>query len=158
MAHGVQAHLTGSGLAGHGRPYTAELWDGFDPQAMDRDQALGHYDQVDFVADCPVAATNLSVRDAGNWNIFTGATTTTIGPAAIQGGAVSLFGTTDNHEAYLQRGVIGSRPYALVTTSEVTAWPYHHLARVRRPAALAMGESLLPFWRRIPRARGDARR
>lgn len=131
MAHNVQAALTGSGLGGQGKPYTAELWDGFDPMAMDRDVALGTYDQVDFVNDVPVIATNLAVANFGNWNGFTGLTAATVGPSAIQGGAIELAGTTDNMDVYLQRGPIGSRPYALVYSSEVTAWPYHHLARVR---------------------------
>lgn len=131
MAYHVQPAVTGSGLAGAGRPYTAQLWDGYDPAAMLRDPSLGHFDQVDFVSDVPVVATAQSVANFGEWNAFTAATAATCGPTAIQGGAISLTSATDDMEVYLQRGVIGSRPYALATTSEVTAWPYHHVARVR---------------------------
>lgn len=88
MAYQVIPSLVGSGLAGMGRPYSAELWDGFDPAAMARDPALGHFYQSDFTGDCPVIVTNSAAANFGNWNGFTGATAATVGPIAFHGGAV----------------------------------------------------------------------
>ncbi|KKN30727.1 hypothetical protein LCGC14_0831040 [marine sediment metagenome] len=49
MAHGVVPALTGDGTLGIGRGFTAQLWDGFDPQAMDRDPGVGWYEEDNFM-------------------------------------------------------------------------------------------------------------
>lgn len=146
MSHAVQPAVNSGGLAGAGRQYTAELWDGYDPAAMLRDPTIGHFDQVDFASTpCPIVATNLALANfAGGWTGFTGATASTVGPASIQGGVCELTSATDNMDTYLQRSTlgvvngIGGRPYAFVTSNEVTAWPYHHLARIRFECRLAV--------------------
>jgi hypothetical protein len=136
----VQTALTeGSGIAGAGRPYTAELWDGFDPGAMDRDPALGHYFQDDFMCPPTFAANSAAGSVFGNYNGFTNATAGgTIGGAGLQGGGVKIANTTTSEMSSLQMGAVAGLPFVLATAAEDDTWPYHHVSRVRMEARFAV--------------------
>jgi len=131
MAHGVQPTLVGSGLGGIGRGFTPELWDGFDPQAMDRDPGLGFYEQDDFMCPptFPVATTTALV--SGKYRaVTTTGTGGTIADGAAQGGALDLTcGATADSEAYLQSGL--SHILASADEPGTGTYPFHHVARVR---------------------------
>lgn len=131
MAHGVQPQLTGSNTLGHGREFTAELWDGYDPQAMDRDPSLGFYDQDDFMNPPNFPANTAITALSGKYKALT---TNNTGCQIValpgQGGILSLehaASSGDNDEAYLQSG----RSHILALADEDDTFPYHHVARVR---------------------------
>lgn len=134
MAYGVQPKVTGSGIAGQGRPYAAKMWDGYDPTTIDR-MGQGWYFQDDFNESAPVFAANsaAATRDLmGRYHGMTDATAgTTILPIAGQGGVIELASTTDNEVAGLQFGYTTERPLMLTTGIEDDTWPYHHLSRIR---------------------------
>ena len=131
MAHGVQPQLTGSNTLGHGREFTAEVWDGYDPQAMDRDPSLGFYDADDFINPPNFPAnTAITATTAKYKALTTNNTGAQIVGLAGQGGILSLehaASSGDNDEAYLQAG----RSHVLATADEDDTFPYHHVARVR---------------------------
>lgn len=131
MAYQVQAQVTGDSSLGHGREFTAEVWDGFDPAAMDRDSGLGWYQQEMYTKNVHVPA-NTAITALGNG--FSALTTNNTGAQATtlagQGGILSLEAAAssgDNDEVYLQYG----RPYVLATADEDDTLPYHHVSRVR---------------------------
>jgi hypothetical protein len=129
MAHGVQVELTGSGLGGVGRGFSPVLWDGYDPQAMDRDPSIGCYDQDDFMNPPTFPVSSAATLVSGRYTAFTSATST-IESGSTQGGALNLIpSSTANTEAYLQ----GGRSHVLASADEpgTGTYPYHHVARVR---------------------------
>lgn len=137
MAYGVQPQLTGSNTLGHGREFTAEVWDGYDPAAMDRDPSIGFYDADDFM-NGPVFPANSALAGAsGKYRALTSNTAlNVIEPLAGQGGILKLsLSATDNNECYLQ----ASRSHILATADEDDAFPYHHVARVRLGVRFALG-------------------
>lgn len=139
MAYQVQSALTGSGLGGSGRNYTAELWDGFDPAAFDRNPAMGHYFQDDFLSPPLWTASATTTGATGFYNAFADNTgTSTIGPAAIQGGGCKLFNTTTSQQTSLQYGPIGGQPFVFASAPKVTSF-YHHVARVRFETRFQIG-------------------
>ena len=131
MAYGVQPQLTGSNTLGHGREFTAEVWDGYDPAAMDRDPSIGFYDADDFMNPINVPANTAITATMGKYKALT---TNNTGAQIValpgQGGILSLehaASSGDNDEAYLQAG----RSHILALADEDDTFPYHHVARVR---------------------------
>jgi hypothetical protein len=133
MAYQVQPALIAGGIAGIGRGFSPELWDGFDPAAIDRNPALGIYYQEEFIHNTPVAAANTAAASvSGLYNVATDATAgTTITKWPGQGGGVQLESTTDNEVAILQFGHATVHPFFLTTGIEDDTLPYMHQARIR---------------------------
>lgn len=142
MAHGVVPAVNSGGIAGAGRQFTAELWDGFDPSAFQRNPAMGHFFQDNFLTPPVFAANSAAGSNYGNYNGFTSGTAgTTIGFSGLQGGGVRLASTTQNEMNSLQFGVYGNRPFQFVSTQEDDTWTmygadgtaqgYTHTARIR---------------------------
>jgi hypothetical protein len=125
MAHGVQVQLTGSNALGHGREYTAEFWDGFDPQAMDRDLSIGWYEQDNFINPPHFPASSTAALVSGRYKALTTASTS-IGQLAGQGGILNFTSAADNDETYLQ----GGRSHIFASADEDDTFPYHHVGRV----------------------------
>lgn len=137
MAYQVQPALTAGGIAGQGRGFTAELWDGFDPAAIDRNPALGHYHQDDFFCP-PVQAANIT-GNYGAYNLFTGATAgSTVGAAAAQGGGCKITTTTQHELSAVQLGPIGGQAVVFASGDEDDTWPFHHVSRVRWETRIAV--------------------
>lgn len=135
MAYGVQPTVVGSGIAGMGRTFTAELWDNVDPAAIARFPSLGHFFQDMFICPPTFAANSVAGSVFGNYNGLTNATAgTIIGGAGLQGGGVKLECTTAGEGAYLQLGAVLGRPIVFSVAAEDDTWPYHHPARVRYEA------------------------
>lgn len=154
MAHGVQPALVGSGIAGVGRPFTAELWDGYDPQAFLRNPGLGNHFEEDFLTPPEFAAASAAGTDYGFYNALTVGAAGTILGAGLQGGGCLLDGpAVDNSENYLMFGQTAQRSFVLASAAEDDTWPYHHPARVRfesRWALSTVGDNLnaifVGFW------------
>lgn len=140
MAHGVVPALTGDETLGIGRGFTAQLWDGFDPQAMDRDPGVGWYEEDNFMRP-PYIPINTAVTEPTGGGGYTFLTENNAGAivsgASAQGGVVQLANAAssgDNDETYMQ----GSRSYVLATADEDDTFPYHHVARVRFEARFCL--------------------
>ena len=131
MGYGqVQPQLTGSNALGRGRGFTAEVWDGFDPAAMDRDPGIGFYQQDDFMRWIWIPAnTAITATVNGYQALTTNNTGCQIVSLAGQGGILSLENAAsagDNDEAFLQAG----RCHILASAEEDDTFPYHHPAKV----------------------------
>jgi hypothetical protein len=145
MGNSVQPALSAGGIAGIGRSYTAALWDGVDPAAIQR-LNLGYFYEEHFQENTPVAANNTAAASvSGKYNVATGATAgSTITKFAGQGGGIKLESTTDNEAAMAQFGHATVHPFFLANGVEDDTLPYMHLARIRyecrfmpNPAAIA---------------------
>jgi len=140
MAWGVLPTLVGAGIAGIGRGFTPELWDGCDPQAILRDPSLGHFYQTTFIDGPIFAAASAAGSVSGAWNGYTDATAgTKIGGAGLQGGGTKLESTTIAEMASMQFGATAGRPFVFSTADEDDTWPYHHTSRIRAEWRFALG-------------------
>jgi hypothetical protein len=133
MAYHVQPALIAGGIAGIGRGFTPELWDGFDPAAVERNPGLGIFFQDEFIGNTPTAAANTAAGSvSGLYNVATNATAgTTITKFTGQGSGLQLESTTDNEVAALQFGHATTHPFFLTTGIEDDTLPYMHQARIR---------------------------
>lgn len=132
MGYGqVTPDILGTNTLGRGRNWTARVWEGFDPAAMDRDPSIGFYQQDDFMGHFHIPANTAITATIANG--YSALTTNNTGCQIVslpgQGGIISLENAAssgDNDEAFLQ----ANRAYVIASADEDDTLPYHHISKV----------------------------